>query len=196
MNNKKKILFALGIIVVILLIIVIILELKKDAAPQVSQAPIVNNYIPDGKTASSAPRDWEETVARKEVPVGVKVPEPSDIIPDNLKNEIAVPSAAVSAGSSETKTAQIRIFKIEGKDGKFIPSKIIANYNDIVNIQFAAIDRDYDIVFAGYNIKQSAKQGQTSFIEFQALLDGRFPYYCVSCGGSETNYQGEIIIVK
>jgi plastocyanin len=194
MNNKKKLVFALGLVIVFLLIAVIFLELKKDAEPILSQIPVVNNYIPNEKTASSAPRDWAETDSRKEVPVGVKVPAPNDIIPDNLKNEIAVPSAAIPAAPGIE--AQNRIFNIRGEGGKFIPSKVIANYNDTVHIEFTAVDRDYDIVFSGYNMSQSAKKGQTKVIEFQAIQDGRFPYYCSSCGGSVTDAQGEIIIVK
>ncbi len=195
MLDKKKLILIIGFFVILLLVLVVFLELKKSKnETKINNESVGNIYLPDEKTTAIVPNDFVETDARKAVPVGVVVPEPSDVMPDNLVNEIAVPTAAVQAASgTDTK---IRVFNVSADGGVFTPSKIIANQGDIIHIEFTAVDRDYDLVFAGYGMSATVSQAQTKSLEFQASLDGRFPYYCVSCGGTEINAQGEITVVK
>jgi heme/copper-type cytochrome/quinol oxidase subunit 2 len=195
MFTRKKLVFMLGLVIVVLLGVIIFLELQKKLNPPVVITPeVVNPYVPNDGVTSSAPRDWEETAARKEVPAGVQVPEMNEVIPENLKNEIAVPVQVIPVAVNAD--SQIRLFKVNGVGGKFVPEKIIANFKDTVHIEITAVDQDYNFIIDGYNLEQNVSMGQTKSIEFQASQDGRFPYYCSSCGGSITNPQGEVIIVK
>jgi len=89
-----------------------------------------------------------------------------------------------------------RSFDIKAEEGKFIPNKIIANQGDTVHINFTAVDKGYDIIFPSYGMKQIAKIGQTKVLEFQALSDGSFLYYCEVCGGADSLATGQIIVVK
>ena len=138
MINKKKILFIFGLVIVILLILVIVSELRKKSI-QINQitTEVGNMYIPAGEGATTTPRDWEETDSRKEVPSGIKIPELNEVIPDNLKNEIAVPSVSIPVPSGSG--SQLKLFQIRGENGKFIPEKIIVSLGDNVNIRFTAV---------------------------------------------------------
>jgi heme/copper-type cytochrome/quinol oxidase subunit 2 len=131
---------------------------------------------------------------RSEVPVDIKVPELNEPLSENQKKEIAVPEVVVPAApGADTK---LRSFNISAADNKFTPTKIIANLNDIVHISFTALDKDYSLYFPSYRMSQSAKQGETKILEFQASKSGDFLYYCPTCGGPENGPTGHIIIVE
>jgi len=194
MNNKRIwIISILGLVLVALLMLII-----KDlffSAPQNSISsqtlPTVDNT---GLSNIIESQSSGTDVFRQEVPVNVKVPEVNTVLSEAEKKVIAVPTVVVPAAPGAT--AQLRNFNIFAEGGKFIPSQIIANVGDTVHINFTAVDKDYDIVFPSYNMKQVATQGQTKILEFQALEDGSFLYYCESCGRSNSATAGKIIIVK
>lgn len=131
---------------------------------------------------------------RAEPPIGIRVPGVNEIITETQKEVVAVPTVVTPAAPGVS--AQYRRFEIRAESGRFSPYQIIANVGDTVRIEFTAIDRDYDIVFQGNNMSAAAKQGETKVLEFQALMDGDFLYYCRSCGGPEGEAKGNIIIVK
>lgn len=194
MDNKKKIILALGFILILALLVVILWQFKFGGQLATPVVETGNQFVPAASQSSSTPRDWAETDVRKAVPEGVVVPEMTTVVPDNLKNQIAVPVATtpVTAGAA----AQIRIFNIRAEADKFIPEKMIVNKGDTVHVEFTAVDKDYDLTISGYNMKQSPKQGETKSLEFQALQDGDFIYYCTTCGGLSSGPQGHIIVVK
>lgn len=194
MDNKKKIILVLGFILILALLALILWQLKYGNQSVVPIVEVGNQFVPDASQSSSTPRDWEETDTRKAVPEGVTVPEMQTIVPDNLKEQIAVPTAAVPV--VEGSSAQIRIFNVKAQADKFIPEKIIVNQGDTVHIEFTAVDKAYDFTLSGYNMKQAPKQGETKQLEFQALQDGDFIYYCSACGGLQSGPQGHIIVVK
>ncbi len=194
MDNKKKIILALGLILILALLVLIIWQLKFGNQPVAPVVEVGNQFVPDASQSSSTPRDWEETDDRKAVPEGVIVPTMTTVVPDNLKEQIAVPTAVVPV--VEGSSAQIRIFSIKAEADKFIPEKIIVNQGDTDHIEFTAVDKNYDFTLSGYNMKQTPQQGETKSLEFQALQDGDFIYYCSACGGLQSGPQGHIIVVK
>src|SRR5680860_139718 len=192
MNNKKKIILALGLIFILALLVLILWQLKFGSEPVAPIVKVDNPFLPNAsQTSSTTPRDWEETIVRKAVPVGAVVPEVNTVIPDNLKDQIAVPTASVPV--VEGAEAKLRLFEVRAEADKFIPEKIIVNQGDTVHIDFTAVDKDYDFTLSGYNMKQAPKKGETKSLEFQALQDGDFIYYCSACGGLEAGPQGHII---
>lgn len=194
MNNKRIwIISILGLVLVALLMLII-----KDlffSAPQNSISsqtlPTVDNT---GLSNIIESQSSGTDVFRQEVPVNVKVPEVNTVLSEAEKKVIAVPTVVVPAAPGAT--AQLRNFNIFAEGGKFIPSQIIANVGDTVHINFTAVDKGYDIVFPSYNMMQVAQKGETKILEFQALEDGSFLYYCDSCGGPNSATAGKIIIVK
>ncbi len=197
-SRERKLIIIFGIVLIVFLIVVVVWDIsktKENFGPTII-IPDYSAFIPGGETNTSdtLPRNWEETDYRKPVPVGVKVPTENEAVPDNLKEIIAVPKEVIQAAPGIE--SQIRVFDIRGETGKFIPEKVIVNFNDTVRINFTAIDGDYDVIFTGYNMTQSAKTGETKILEFQANQDGRFSYYCETCGGFSPGAPGEIIVVK
>lgn len=202
MNKKTRlVVIIVGIIAIIALGIVVFLEIRNQRNNSGTQIP-ANVYVPnndtvvEGENIDVPENDFDETEFRKNVPVGVKVPVPGEIIPDELKDIVAVPEEVLKPIDGSDDGSKVGIFNVRGEGGKFIPSQLIINYNDVVKINISAIDADYDFVLKGYNMKQTIKMGETKSLGFQALKDGRFLFYCEVCGGVESEATGEIVVVK
>lgn len=196
MDRKKKWLIAIGIVIVIALIVAIVLTQKQKASPEET------NKTTGTDTSITAPEAAAPEVGtnvndkfRVEAPKDIKIPEVNDkTLTAEQKKDIAVPTVVTAAAPGVE--SSFRSYDIKGEGGKFIPSTVIAKVGDTVHINFTAVDRDYDIVFPSYNMKQSAKLGQTKILEFQAVQDGSFVYYCEICGGLNSTAKGNIVIVK
>ena len=201
MTRKQRLAtIILGIAVIIVLLLIVFLEMRHRQADKLngentSLPPGLegNSYVPD-ESATTRPRDWEETEFRQPVPVDIKVPEVGENLPVELVDKIAVPEHSVDIPVPGG--ANFRIFRVRAENDKFLPEQIIVNFKDMVHIELMAIDKDYDLIFSGYNMQIEAAKGETKALEFQALQDGRFLYYCESCGGPESTAKGEIIVVK
>ena len=192
MNKKKLLLIGAGVLVIIILVVMIISTLGKKKTTTTNQSATndeqqVNNSdlpaIPDAKDKF-----------REEVPQDVKVPGMNEVLTEAQKTQIAVPSIVTPAAPGAE--SSFRSFAIRGEGGKFVPAEIIARQNDIVHVTFTAVDKDYDIVFPSYGMRQVAKKGQTKILEFQAVSEGSFTYYCESCGGANGPTKGKVIVVK
>jgi len=75
----------------------------------------------------------------------------------------------------------VRRFTVLGSNGTLIPRMINVDVNDVVMLDFTALDDDYDFVLDGHYLNQSCKEGESSKIIFQAIKEGKFHYYCSSC---------------
>jgi plastocyanin len=191
--NNKKILIAGGLgVILILLIILAIMNAAKKPVPPTSVPANTGNKPEITIPVAIGPGGQDQF--RAEVPAGLQVPGTSTVLTEEQKKIIAVPTTVVDAAPGTS--AQRREFNISATGGKFVPAEVIARMGDTVHVNFTAVDGDYDIVFPSYNMKQVASKGQTKILEFQALKDGSFLYYCDSCGGPDGPTTGKIIIVK
>lgn len=195
LGNQKGLLIALLGVASVLVILVAVDLFRGPKAP----APMVDTEAPaqvieqtDYTEVVEMPQ-IEKDAFKAEVPVDTVVPEVNTQLSEEQKKEIAVPTVVVAAAPGVD--SKFRNFNIRAEGGAFVPTKVIANVGDTVHIDFLAVDGDYDIVFPSYNMMQTAKQGQTKILEFQALQSGSFTYYCSSCGGPESGPKGNIIIV-
>lgn len=196
-NKKQLVVILVGIIIILFLSLIVFWEIK-NSRNKIQIIP-PNTYVPtyndeDNNQENPVVNDWEENEFRQTVPSGVVVPEVGEELSDDLKDIVAVPSEVVAAAPGVD--AGLRVFKIRGEGNKFIPSQVIANFNDTIHIDITAVDKDYDFVLQGYNMRQNIPKGVTKPLEFQAILEGRFLYYCESCGGVESGAIGEIVVVK
>ena len=193
LDLKTKILI-LSMALVILALIIVLLIPKKNT-PQITNVNPVTEV--NQKTSSTN----EITIApikvdkfRTEVPTNIVVPSKTTKLTEAEKKEIAIPIVVMPAAPGTE--SSFRSFDIKAEAGIFTPNKIIVKLGDTVHINFTAIDKDYDIVFPSYGMKQSAKKGQTKILEFQASNEGSFLYYCEICGGEQSTTKGNVIIVK
>lgn len=77
--------------------------------------------------------------------------------------------------------SQTRIFALSASKNNFSFRKIIAFQNDIVRIHFTPQDKTYDISIPALSIKASARPGDVTPIEFQAVTSGTFTITCGNC---------------
>jgi len=174
MKNKKT-LIILGILVVLIILILLLVKVKPAVTPE---SGIEN--------AGGTP----ENMTRFEVPEDVVVPE----LGEEMENkEIAVPLTVAQAGPQTE--AMFRRFEISAENDKYSPSEVIVNERDTVHIDFTAVDKEYDIIFPDYGMKQTAKPGEKKILEFQAMTPGKFLYYCDLCGGLEGKTKGYVVVV-
>lgn len=195
MNKKLLILGGLAILAV-LLAAFIMRDIIKSKPEPTGPSPIIIEEPAPGVSNDDVQLEVvdDNDPFRQEAPVITRIPDANEILPAAQQKEIAVPTVVVPAAPGVD--SKFRNFDITAEGGKFIPEKIIVQVGDTVHINFTAVDKDYDITFPSYNMKQTAKQGQTKILEFQAVQDGSFLYYCESCGGAEGMTKGNIIIVK
>ncbi len=128
------------------------------------------------------------------VPPNTKVPEPGEKPADTT---VAVPVSVTPAAPGVE--AKIRSYNITANANVFDPSTVIANVGDTIHINFTAVDKTYDITVPDYGLKQTAKKGETKVLEFQAVAEGKYLYYCELCGGTATapgSASGYMIISK
>ena len=190
--DKKKIFIVVIIILGIFILIFPYLFLKKNTnKTQEVTSPAINEPT---TTVDTATTSIPQGTVRTEAPKDVKIPTPTEVLSEADKKIIAVPTVTIAAAPGIT--SQFRNFNIKAVGDKYEPSRIIGKVGDTIHVNFTAVDKDYDIVFPSYNMKQTAKKGETKVLEFQANQDGNFLYYCEVCGGVNGNVKGNIIIAK
>ena len=195
LDKIKIILVGLGVVLIILAAFVVRdIRKNKTANKPLEIAPlVVDEAARESEAPFTEPGDDNDPF-REEAPAITRIPSANEVLPAEQQKIIAVPTVVVPAAPGVE--SSFRNFNISGEGGKFVPEKIIAQVGDTIHINFTAVDKDYDIVFPSYNMKQSAKISQTKILEFQALKDGSFIYFCESCGGVNGEAKGNIIIIK
>jgi plastocyanin len=205
-NNKpalspkaKMIMAVVGLAIIVVLVVVLTMPKKSGVVNEVTETPTGEEVsTEEGNGVATEENIGTSTVVkdrfREEVPTNIVVPDQNTQLTEAEKKEIALPTVVTPAAPGVE--AQFRSFDIKAEGGVFTPSKIIARVGDTVHVNFTAVDKAYDIMFPSYNMKQTAKQGQTKVLEFQAVAEGSFLYYCDSCGGEKSTTKGNIIIAN
>lgn len=197
LDSRKKIII-IGAAALVLIVVIVLLVTSNKPKTTV-QNPTTNNTQTNTEVTTTPTTDNGTSTAvvdkfRTEVPANIVVPDQNTQLTEAEKKVTAIPTVVTAAAPGVE--AQFRSFDIKADAGIFTPSKIIARVGDTVHVNFTAVDKDYDIVFPSYNMKQTAKKGQTKILEFQAVEEGSFLYYCNTCGGETSNTKGNIIIAK
>jgi heme/copper-type cytochrome/quinol oxidase subunit 2 len=199
--NDKKIKIIMAAMALVILVLIIILAIPKKNTPTIVDT---NNTEETTTTNTKVETNTVGTIRattteikdkfRAEVPKNIVIPTQETKLTEAEKKEIALPTVVMPAAPGVE--SSFRSFDIKAEGGVFTPNKIIARLGDTVHINFTAVDKDYDIMFPSYNMRQTAKQGQTKVLEFQAVSEGSFLYYCNKCGGEQSTTKGNIIIAK
>ncbi|MFA7201574.1 MAG: cupredoxin domain-containing protein [Candidatus Paceibacterota bacterium] len=181
--DKKTLYIIIGVVVLIIAGLIGLLLAQSDNTS--SSANPANPTSQDGGSGTPL----SETHA--EVPQDIEVPDLSATA-TSVPEDVAIPKAVTSAAPGVS--ASLRVFEIKGENGTFSPSTVIAYTGDTIHVNFTAVDKEYDITFPDYNMKQTASKGQTKVLEFQAQATGKFTYYCDLCGGLKSKAVGYIIV--
>ena len=180
-QNKKNII--IGIIVVIIIAVVFIWYFYDSSL--ISRLPGVFNQEKAGELKEAL---TSESSTKSAVPKDIKIPEAGE----KTSPEIAAPGIVVPAAPGVS--SKFRNFDIKAENNTFIPSTIIVGLEDNVEIKFTAVDKPYDVTFPDYGMKLAVKKGETRTMGFQAVLAGKFTYYCDVCGGLDSKAKGFIIV--
>ncbi|MGC9046981.1 MAG: hypothetical protein ACP5IC_02615 [Minisyncoccia bacterium] len=118
---------------------------------------------------------------------------PTPDVNSNVPSNIAKPSNVVTAGGTS-----LRQFTIQAQGGKYIPSTIVVNEGDVVNISLDAVDADYNIFIPDFGITIIASKGATGRGQFSAFPFGQYKFVC-DTNTTKTcpaNMSGTLIINK
>jgi hypothetical protein len=102
------------------------------------------------------------------------IPTPSMGAQDLLPN-VASPTNVVPAPNGQ---ASFRHFELRGEGGVFLPSIIVVNEKDIVDITLKAIDQDYSFSLPSSGIYRKILKGNSGAIGFQISVPGKYEFLC------------------
>ncbi len=135
--------------------------------------------------------DGVSVPTRADVLPGVVVPEPGGNVPDGVAKPEGV-KPTMPGGLVDRRNIQ----EIKVLGDKFEPSTIIVYRNEVVDINFLAVDKNYDFTQPEYSMSVPLQKGRGRLVEFQALAVGDFVFYCASCGGPKNGPVGHFIVVE
>ncbi len=181
MSKKTYLILIVGVFVVVAVIAgVFIYNAKKSNLPAQTTGTI-------GTQAGQG--QVQQSLTKTNVPANITVP---DVGAKPVSADVAVPTSVAAAAPGVS--AKLRTFNIQASNDLYNPSTVIVKVGDTVHINFTAVDKTYDITFPDYGMKQTATKGQTKILEFQAVSQGKFTYYCDLCGGLTSKTIGYIIV--
>ena len=71
----------------------------------------------------------------------------------------------------------------------------MVNEGDVIDLNFTAVDKGYDIFFSDFGIYKVCMKGELVKLQFQGNPYGEYKFYCKdSCGGAKV--EGKLIVNK
>jgi heme/copper-type cytochrome/quinol oxidase subunit 2 len=189
MNNTKKIVVVVAVIVVVVAVIAVVWHWR--SANNTNNTAATGAATSDVAVESSTSTSGAPTSStRLAVPANAVVPnEGASSTPAN----VAVP--VVQGVGDPAGNVAYRSFNINIQNGAYIPSTVIVNQGDTVNLELTAVDAAYGFDQPDLGFNTAIPKGKTQTIQFQALNTGNFTFYCASCGGPSKGPVGHIIVV-
>lgn len=138
-------------------------------------------------------------VTRESLPRNVVIVVPDTQSADAPEN-VAVPETVAPAGGPQRGDSKYRSFEIKISVTKFEPDTIIARIGDTVRISATAVGGDYDLFQPDYDFRVPQKigailkSGETQSVQFDATAEGKFVFFCKSCGGPENGPVGYFVV--
>lgn len=145
----------------------------------------------DAKTPERAARSQSPT--RTEVPEGIEIPTDISQFPAESRPTAILPAVS-NAGATGPYFRDYGTVQISG--GEFLPKIIYLRVGDTLHVNFHAVDRAYDVVQPDMGLKVNLTRGETKLMEFMGTEQGRFTFFCDSCGGPDQGPKGEFVIIR
>lgn len=156
-----------------------------------SRLPGQSIWPPGGLSGLYGGGTEPQSVTRAEVPSDITVPGAGAT---NVPDGMAVPKTEVQAAPGVD--SKLRAFDISVNRDEFSPSTVAVNVGDTVHINLTAVDKDYDFTQPDYGFNMPLPKGVKKVLEFQVSNEGKFTFYCKSCGGPDKGPVGYIIVVN
>ncbi len=138
-------------------------------------------------------------VTRENLPRNVVI-----VVPDaqstNVPGGVAVPDTVTPAGGTQRGDSKFRSFDIKISSTKFDPDTVIVKLGDTVRISATAVGGSYDLFQPEYGFRvpqkigTSLKSGETQSVQFDATSEGKFMFFCQSCGGPNKGPVGYLVV--
>jgi plastocyanin len=184
-NQHKKNIILLIILVLILIGISSAIFIFNKKAPESSLNTSQNQNQTENKSQT-----WQSVPSN-----AVVSDENVTSVPENVARPKDVsPASAIS-------NASLRDFPtIVAENDKFSPDTITAYKGDIINFYIRAVDKNYDFSqpeygYDGHNPNNVIKKGETKKFQVQVTAQGKFLFYCASCGGPNKGPKGYLIVI-
>ncbi len=192
MDSKHiKILIGIAIVVALVIIVGILVQFGvfsggisfkgKDNAPQIGATP--QGYV-NPENSKALPTVQGGT--REEISTNIPTPE---INSTGVKSGVAIPVNVIQMGSVSQ-----RQFVIKGVGDKYIPSIIVINQNDSIDLTLEAVDKTYNIFFPDFGVTGTAVVGKNARMFFQPSNYGEYKFYCKNVCSDEV--VGTLIVNK
>jgi len=177
MNQKKQIFISIVAAFLVLILLYFIFIYNRNKGGNLSQGG--NNNYQNVKTSETSSLITQSTSsnALTTVPGGTReviqekiaTPDVNSSVPQNVARPTTVLPAEGNA---------LRQFEIKAQEGKFIPSIIVVNEGDVVNLVLNAVDSDYNIYFPDFGNVILAKKGTNGRGQFTASPYGQYKFFC------------------
>lgn len=188
MDKNKSIIIGVVIVVVVVVALVYISK-QGQPVPNLNPTPTPGTTTTQPEAATTTPQTQPQT--RIDVPENVVVPTRGAT---NTPANVAVPTVVGPAGPS-TKSS-FRRFEVKVDNNKFVPDTVNAIAGDNIQIDFTAVDKEYDFTQPDYGFpKVPLPKGKSKPIAFQVTATGQFLFYCTACGGPTSGPVGKINVV-
>lgn len=195
MENKKPLIVAVvGVVVVVVIALVAVSFKRGGTGPAAGGGGKAGagGVVVKGEDAfrpeNAKALETVEGGTREKVEVSIATPGQNDTA---APKDVAVPTTVVDTGNSS-----FRHFDISASGNKYSPSTIVVNEGDVIDLNFTAGDKNYDIFFPDFGVYKAATKGQTVKLQFQGYPFGSYTFKCSeSCGGG-VKMEGKLIVNK
>lgn len=115
---------------------------------------------------------------------------PNDVVTTTISK------AEAPASSNPALNTKMRFYDMKAMSQGFTPSNIAVKKGDTVQIDFTAVDGDYDLNFPYLGAYFSTvKKGETKKLPFDTSLSGTFIFECKSSCPASGRIQGTLIVL-
>ena len=162
---------------------------KKNTMPEVSISTTTTSGVNTPGTDVFRPEQENalptvEGGTRIVVDQNIKTPE---VGASSTPSDVAVPTNVLETGQSA-----FRQFEMKGEGGKYIPSTLVVNEGDVIDINFTAVDAKYNVFFPDFGVYRTIEKGTSMKIQFQGYPFGKYGFYCKDICGKEVT--GTLIV--
>ena len=92
-------------------------------------------------------------------------------------------------------TGETKKFEMTAKKFEFVPSTIIVNRGDVVQLHITSTDVTHGFALSDFGINERLEPGERVTVEFVASKVGTFTFSCsVFCGPGHGGMKGQLIV--
>ncbi len=149
--------------------------------------------VPGEQQAGTAPQGAGMTPEKSQT---LQAVDPNTVVPDassTVPANVAAPQLVTQA--SPNSQSNFRSFSLTVSGNEFTPNTVIVNVGDTVHLNIMAMDKDYDFTQPDTGLSQPLPKGVSKVVEFQATVEGKYTFYCKSCGGPAKGPVGYVTAV-